>query len=80
MPAALHEIAAIDWAECGQPSADLDAKETEAYQKKKLAECEENLEKARTWEAYVLDTRLGMRIHCADATLAWYRKKKGWTA
>ncbi|XWW96204.1 hypothetical protein V2A60_004177 [Cordyceps javanica] len=80
VPAAIHETAAIAWAECGQPPADLDAAQTEAYQKAKLKECEENLQKARGWGAYVLDARLGMRIQCGLATLAWYRKKKGWAA
>lgn len=80
MPAAIHEVAAIAWAECGQPPSDLDASQTEAYQKEKVKECEDNLEKARLWEAYVLDARMGMRIQCGLATLAWYRKKKGWAA
>ncbi len=80
VPAAIHEVAAIAWAECGQPPTDLDATELEAYQKEKVKECEENLEKSRVWEAYVLDARMGMRIQCGLATLAWYRKKKGWAA
>ncbi|ATY65870.1 Tetratricopeptide repeat 39 [Cordyceps militaris] len=80
VPAAVHEVAAIAWAECGQPPAGLDAAATEAYEKDKFKVCEENLEKARAWEAYVLDARMGMRIQCGLATLAWYRKKKGWVA
>ncbi|KAJ3478578.1 hypothetical protein NLG97_g8543 [Lecanicillium saksenae] len=80
VPAAIHEIAAIAWAECDQPPTDLDAEQIEAYKKKKATECEENLEKARMWEAYVLDTRLGMRVQAGLSTLAWYRKKKDWAA
>ncbi|KAM3432676.1 hypothetical protein MY4824_006413 [Beauveria thailandica] len=80
VPAAIHEVAAIAWAECGQPPADFDAAQTEEYQRTKVKKCEENLEKARVWEAYVLDARMGMRIQCGLATLAWYRKKKGWAA
>ncbi|KAM3504616.1 hypothetical protein MY11210_008287 [Beauveria gryllotalpidicola] len=78
VPAAIHEVAAIAWAECGQPPADFDAAQTEEYQRTKVKKCEENLEKARVWEAYVLDARMGMRIQCGLATLAWYRNKKGW--
>ncbi|KAJ6785483.1 hypothetical protein PWT90_01193 [Aphanocladium album] len=80
VPAAIHEIAAIAWAECGQPPADLDAEEMEAYKKEKAKECEENLEKARMCESYVLDTRLGLRIQAGLSTLVWYRKKNGWEA
>lgn len=78
MPAAIYEIAAISWAECGQPPADLDEEEKTAYERKKAAECEENLEKARNWEGYVLDARMGMRIQSGLATLGWYHKKKNW--
>ncbi|OAA53322.1 Tetratricopeptide repeat protein 39 [Cordyceps fumosorosea ARSEF 2679] len=80
VPATLHELAAIAWAECDQPPADLDASKLEAHQKAKVKECEEHLEKARLWESYVLDGRIGMRIQCGLATLAWYRKTKGWVA
>ena len=77
MPAAIQEMAAIAWAECGSPP-EGSAKEVEEYRKKKLQECQEHLDNVKGWERYLLDARIGMRVQSGLETLAWFRKKMGW--
>lgn len=76
MPAAAHELGAIAWAECCRPAeAAATADEAAAYRRERLDECQAHLDKARTWEAYSLEARLGMRVQCGLETVRWLRRK-----
>ncbi|KAL7948842.1 hypothetical protein V8C42DRAFT_230587 [Trichoderma barbatum] len=77
LPAAIYELGAIAWAECCNPP---EGEETEIlkYRRKKMMECDEQINKVKVWEAYVLDTRIGMRAQSGLETLAWFKKKNGW--
>ncbi|KAH8650092.1 breast cancer protein [Xylariales sp. PMI_506] len=53
-------------------------KEIEDWQRKKTAECQEWLDKASKWEAFVLDARVGMKVSTGNDTLRWFRKDRKW--
>ncbi|RFU81957.1 mitochondrial outer membrane iml-2 [Trichoderma arundinaceum] len=77
LPSAIYEMGAIAWTECCNPP-EGEEKEVLEYRRKKMLECEEQLNKVKVWEAYVLDTRIGMRTQSGLETLAWFKKKNGW--
>ncbi|UKZ83274.1 hypothetical protein TrVFT333_011081 [Trichoderma virens FT-333] len=77
LPAAIYELGAIAWAECCNPP-EGEEKEILEYRRKKMTECDEQINKVKVWEAYVLDTRIGMRAQSGLETLAWFKKKNGW--
>ncbi|KAL6699773.1 hypothetical protein J3F84DRAFT_393082 [Trichoderma pleuroticola] len=77
LPAAIYELGAIAWAECCNPP-EGEEKEVLEYRRKKMLECEEQINKVKVWEAYVLDARIGMRATSGLETLAWFKKKYGW--
>ncbi|KAL7913960.1 hypothetical protein GGI35DRAFT_231059 [Trichoderma velutinum] len=77
LPAAIYELGAIAWAECSNPP-EGEEKEILEYRRKKMQECEEQINKVKVWEAYVLDARIGMRATSGLETLAWFKKKYGW--
>lgn len=58
----------------------VDAADVAAYRKEKFEECVAQLEKVKAWEAYVLDSRIGMRVQSGLETLNWFRNKMGWSA
>lgn len=74
MPAAVHELAVIAWDECCSPPAGT-PDEVAAYRRAKLNACQAELDKAKAWEPFVLEARLGMRVQCGLETLAWFRRK-----
>jgi len=49
-----------------------------SWRRRKLDECQAQLDKAKAWEAYTLDARIGMRVQSGLETVAWYRAKMGW--
>ncbi|KJZ71368.1 hypothetical protein HIM_09251 [Hirsutella minnesotensis 3608] len=78
VPAATHEMAALAWAECCSPPADVTGSGAEglaAWRRRKADECQAELDKAKTWEPFALDARLGMRVQCGSETLQWFRRK-----
>ncbi|PNP44024.1 hypothetical protein TGAM01_v207637 [Trichoderma gamsii] len=77
LPSATYELGAIAWAECCDPP-EGEAKEILEFRRKKMLECEEQLNKVKVWEAYALDTRIGLRAQSGLETLAWFKKKNGW--
>lgn len=92
-PCAAYELGVIAWDECcnpPRPSASggegaedgsaADSSDVLAYRKQKLEECEAQLEKVRSWEAYSLDSRIGLRVQSGLETLKWFRNKMGWSA
>lgn len=78
LPAATYELGVMAWMECCNPPADLDAEATAAYRRSKLDECAGYLDTAKDWEAYTMDTRIGLRVQSGLETLGWFRKKMGW--
>jgi hypothetical protein len=81
-PCATYELGVIAWEECCNPpsgdAADAGSADTLAYRKKKLEECEAQLEKVKAWETYSLDSRVGLRVQSGLETLRWFRNKMGW--
>jgi hypothetical protein len=77
MPAAIYEMGAISWTECCNPPEGVQEGILE-YRRKKMLECEEQINKVKVWEAYVLDARIGLRATSGLETLAWFKKKNGW--
>lgn len=65
----------IAWREKNLGRADDDAKTS--ILKEKIVECEEYIQKAVKWEAYVLDTRIGMKITTAVETLRTFKLENG---
>lgn len=92
LPCATYELGVIAWDECCNPPSSTTSKGAEeggttatssdilAYRKQKLEECEVQLEKVRIWEAYSLDSRVGLRVQSGLETLKWFRNKMGWAA
>ncbi|KAK5996788.1 Inclusion body clearance protein IML2 [Cladobotryum mycophilum] len=78
LPSAHYEMGAISWAECCAPPPGEGEKETLEYRRKKMLECEEQLNIVKTWEAFVLDARIGMRATSGLETLSWFKSKNGW--
>ncbi|KAJ4390155.1 Mitochondrial outer membrane protein iml2 [Gnomoniopsis smithogilvyi] len=80
LPCAHYELAVIAWKESCDPSFwPTDVKEIDAFRQSKVRECEEYLEHVKTWEAFVLDARIGMKVKTGLDSISWLRKKKGWT-
>lgn len=77
MPTAIYELATLAWAECCNPP-EGEAETIEKYRKDKFNECEELLNKAKAWESYGLDARIGMRIQSGLETLSWFKRKMKW--
>ncbi|KAL6856550.1 hypothetical protein J3F83DRAFT_402145 [Trichoderma novae-zelandiae] len=77
MPAAIYELGAIAWTECCNPP-EGEEEDILQYRKKKMLECEEQINKVKVWEAYVLDARIGLRATSGLETLAWFKRKNGW--
>lgn len=81
LPCAHYELAVIAWKESCDPSCyPKDVKEIDAFRQTKVKECEEYLEHVKTWDTFVLDARVGMKVKTGLDSIAWLRKKKGWTA
>jgi hypothetical protein len=80
LPTAIYEEAVLCWHECCTPPAELlDEDEVMRYKRRKLEECEAQLETVRGWDTgYTMDARFGMRVQSGFETLAWYRAKMGW--
>ncbi|KAI9784539.1 MAG: Mitochondrial outer membrane protein iml2 [Peltula sp. TS41687] len=64
-PSAHYEMAVICWMERKRGSS-------EEYEKERLKECAEWLEKAARWESYDLDARIGLKVTTAQDTLKKY--------
>lgn len=75
-PATAYELGAIAWDECCDPPENEE--NIAAYRKKKMEECEAQLEKVKAWEAFVLDVRIGLRVQSGLETLKWFKGKMGW--
>ncbi|KAM4067135.1 mitochondrial outer membrane protein [Hirsutella rhossiliensis] len=78
VPAATHELGVIAWAECCRPpppDSSITPREMAAYRRERLDECQAQLDKARGWEPFSLEARLGMRVQCGLETVRWLRPK-----
>ncbi|KAG5957882.1 hypothetical protein E4U57_001677 [Claviceps arundinis] len=80
LPVANYELAVIAWAQCSNPPKGLADEEVLEYRRAKADECQAHLERVRSWESYVLDARVGMRVQSGLETLIWFRRKMGWQA
>jgi hypothetical protein len=52
--------------------------EIAAYRRERYDECVKQMDIAKVWEAFVLDTRIGMRVQSGIETLNWFGKKMGY--
>lgn len=73
-----YELAVIAWTQCCSPPNELSTEEVLTYRRAKADECQEHLERVKTWESFVLDARVGMRVQSGLETLGWFRRKMGW--
>ncbi|KAJ4007330.1 Mitochondrial outer membrane protein iml2 [Fusarium irregulare] len=74
LAAGVYEMGAIAWSECCNPPEGT-PEEIAAYRRQKYDECVKQLDVAKVWEAFVLDTRIGMRVQSGIETLNWFAKK-----
>ncbi|KAF5675805.1 mitochondrial outer membrane iml2 [Fusarium heterosporum] len=77
LPAAVYEKGAIAWFECCNPPQGT-PEETAVYRREKYNECVKQMDVAKVWEGFVLDTRIGMRVQSGIETLGWFSKKMGY--
>ncbi|KAG6040348.1 hypothetical protein E4U41_000818 [Claviceps citrina] len=80
LPVANYELAVIAWTQCCNPPSGLSEEEILEYRRVKADECQGHLERVKTWESFVLDARVGMRVQSGLETLKWFGKKMGWRA
>lgn len=79
LPCAHYELAVLAWKKSCDPRCWAGNEEDiEAYRRKKVEECEEYLEHVKTWESFVLDARVGMKVQTGFDSIAWLKRKKGW--
>jgi hypothetical protein len=74
---ATYELGVIAWTQCCSPPAGSPG-EVAAYRREKANACQEQLEKVKGWETFVLDARVGMRVQSGLETLKWFKNKNGW--
>ncbi|CAG7555267.1 unnamed protein product [Fusarium equiseti] len=74
LAAGVYEKGAIAWSECCNPPEGT-PEEIAAYRRQKYNECVKQMDVAKVWEAFVLDTRIGMRVQSGIETLNWFAKK-----
>jgi hypothetical protein len=77
LAAAVYEKGAIAWSECCNPPEGT-PDEIAAYRREKYDECVKQMDVAKVWETFVLDTRIGMRVQSGIETLSWFAKKMGY--
>ncbi|KAK7721130.1 Mitochondrial outer membrane protein iml2 [Diaporthe eres] len=79
LPCAHYEMAALAWKEACDPKCwPAAADEADEYRRKKVAESQEYLDHVKTWESFVLDARIGMRVQTGADSIAWLKRKKNW--
>ncbi|KAL1879866.1 Mitochondrial outer membrane protein iml2 [Diaporthe australafricana] len=79
LPCAHYEMAAVAWKEACDPKCwPAAAEESDQYRRKKVAESLEYLDHVKTWESFVLDARIGMRVQTGTDSIAWLKRKKNW--
>lgn len=79
LPCAHYELAVLAWKEgCDAKCWPSDEKAIDLYRQEKVKECEEYLEHVKTWESFVLDARVGMKVQTGVDSIAWLTRKKGW--
>jgi hypothetical protein len=64
-------MAVLAWAETRNATDDQ-------IRRRKVDECQEQLETVAKWETFVLDARIGMRVRTGLDTVKWLKGKKGW--
>ncbi|KAJ4252907.1 Mitochondrial outer membrane protein iml2 [Fusarium torreyae] len=77
LAAGVYEKGAIAWSECCNPPAGT-PEEIAVYRRQKYDECVKQMDVAKVWETFVLDTRIGMRVQSGIETLSWFSKKMGY--
>ncbi|KAL6916173.1 hypothetical protein FSST1_007668 [Fusarium sambucinum] len=77
LAAGVYEKGAIAWSECCNPPEGT-PEEIAAYRRGKYDECVKQMDIAKVWETFVLDTRIGMRVQSGIETLNWFAKKMGY--
>lgn len=79
LPCAHYELAVLAWRESCDPSCwPADPKDVETYRRGRVRECEEYLEHVKTWETFMLDARVGMKVQTGIDSIAWLKRKKAW--
>lgn len=79
LPCAHYEMAVTAWREACNPKCwPAEDEEVDQYRLKKVQECQKYLDHVKTWEAFVLDARIGMRVQTGLDSVAWLKKKKNW--
>lgn len=79
LPCAHYEVGVIAWKESCDPNCwPEDPAEVDAFRRKKVAETETYLDHVKTWEAFVLDARVGMKVQTGVDSINWLKRKKGW--
>lgn len=80
LPCAHYELAVIAWKEsCDSACWPEDPTEVDVYRQTKVAETERYLEHVKTWDSFVLDARVGMKVQTGVDSISWLKRKKGWT-
>ncbi|PSS05164.1 NONE-like protein [Coniella lustricola] len=93
-PCAHYELAVLAWRECcdracwpqttitaeagGGPESESEKTAIDTFRQDKLRQCGEYLDHVKTWETFVLDARVGMKVQTGFDTIAWLKGKKGW--
>lgn len=79
LPGAHYEMSVLAWKQgCDRSTWPKDPAEVDAYRLKKVNESQSYLDIVKTWESFVLDARLGMRVQTGMDSLTWLKKKKHW--
>ncbi|ROW05017.1 hypothetical protein VSDG_00531 [Cytospora chrysosperma] len=79
LPCAYYEMAVTAWGEACDPKVwPAEAEKVEEFRLKKVNECQEYLGHVKTWEAFVLDARIGMRVQTGTDSVGWLKRKKNW--
>lgn len=72
-------MASLAWKEACDPKCwPAAAEEADEYRRKKVTESQEYLDHVKTWESFVLDARIGMRVQTGADSIAWLKRKKNW--
>lgn len=83
LPAAHYELGVLAWMEAEMPapsdsepaSDSVPASGDSGYRQTKLDEAQAALERVAKWEAFCLDTRIGMRVQTGLGTIKWLKAR-----
>lgn len=79
LPCANYEYAVAIWKQCCDPKSwPSDEKAADVYRHDLAKDCQKYLGYFNTFENFVLDGRLGMKVQTGLDSINWLAKKKGW--